>query len=155
MALALEIAFAAAIGVVALSFLAVVTGRASDRLLLIVTIALAVGAAIGVIALGIDLVASYGDTDALIDTVTPGVVDWMQMNTIGAAIQRAVTASDALQRYAMDIWAATSDRIASCPRHSASSISSSETSLAPASTMTMASSEPAITRSRRLVSSWA
>ena len=66
MALALEIAFAAAIGVVALSFLAVVTRRASDRLLLIVTAALAVGAAIGVIALGIDLVASYGDTDALI-----------------------------------------------------------------------------------------
>ena len=57
MALALEIAFAAAIGIVALSFLAVVTGRASDRLLLGVTIALAVGAAIGVIALAIDLVA--------------------------------------------------------------------------------------------------
>ena len=53
----------------------------------------------------------FHDTDALIDTVTPGVVDWMQMNTIGAAIQRAVTASDALQRYAMDIWAATSDPV--------------------------------------------
>lgn len=53
----------------------------------------------------------FHDTDALIDTVTPGVVDWMQMNTIGAAIQRLVSASDALQRYAMDIWAATSDPV--------------------------------------------
>ena len=47
MALALEIAFAAAIGIVALSLLAVVLGKASDRLLLIVTVALAAGAAIG------------------------------------------------------------------------------------------------------------
>lgn len=53
----------------------------------------------------------FHDTDALIDTVTPGVVDWMQMNTIGVAIQRLVSASDALQRYAMDIWAATSDPV--------------------------------------------
>jgi MoxR-like ATPase len=53
----------------------------------------------------------FHDTDALIDTVTPGVVDWMQMNTIGAAIQQGVSASDALQRYAMDIWAATSDPV--------------------------------------------
>jgi MoxR-like ATPase len=53
----------------------------------------------------------FHDTDALIDTVTPGVVDWMQMNTIGSAIQRSVSATDALQRYAMDIWAATSDPV--------------------------------------------
>jgi MoxR-like ATPase len=53
----------------------------------------------------------FHDTDALIDTVTPGVVDWMQMNTIGVAIQRLVSASDTLQRYAMDIWAATSDPV--------------------------------------------
>jgi MoxR-like ATPase len=35
----------------------------------------------------------------------------MQMNTIGAAIQQGVSASDALQRYAMDIWTATSDPV--------------------------------------------
>lgn len=66
MALALEIAFATAIVVVALSLLAVVTGRASDRLLLIVTIVLAAGATVGVIALGVDLVESYTDIDAVL-----------------------------------------------------------------------------------------
>ena len=66
MALALEIAFAAAIGVVALSLLAVVLGKASDALLLWITIALAIGAAFAVIGLGIDLVDSYADVDALI-----------------------------------------------------------------------------------------
>jgi hypothetical protein len=66
MALALEIAFAVAIGVVALSLVAVVLGKASDRLLLSITIALAIGAAIAAIALGIDLVSSYTDVDALV-----------------------------------------------------------------------------------------
>src|SRR5262245_11453561 len=66
MVLALQIAFAAAIGVVALSLLAVVTWRATDRLLLALTIALAVGAAVGTIALGITLVDSFSATDALI-----------------------------------------------------------------------------------------
>jgi hypothetical protein len=66
MALALEIAFAAALGVVALSLLAVVLGKASDRLLLWITVALAIGAAIATIALGVDLVDSYTDVDALI-----------------------------------------------------------------------------------------
>src|SRR5262245_9637060 len=66
MAIALEIAFAAAIGVVALSLLAVVLGRASDRLLLGLTIALAVGAAVAVVLLGVDLVESFVDTDAAI-----------------------------------------------------------------------------------------
>jgi hypothetical protein len=66
MVLALEIAFAAAIGIVALSLVAVVTGRASDRLLLSITIALAAGAAIGAVALGLDLVESFTDTDALL-----------------------------------------------------------------------------------------
>ena len=66
MALALEIAFAAAIGVVALSLLAVVLGKATDRLLLTVTIVLAACAAAAVVALGIDLVDSYTDVDALL-----------------------------------------------------------------------------------------
>jgi hypothetical protein len=66
MALALEIAFAAGIVVVALSLLAVVVGKATDRLLLIVTVALAAGAALAAVALGIDLVDSYADVDALL-----------------------------------------------------------------------------------------
>ncbi|WP_018413126.1 AAA family ATPase [Methyloversatilis thermotolerans] len=53
----------------------------------------------------------FHDSDALIDTVTPGVVDWMQMNEVGASVQRAVSASDALQRYAMDIWSASADPV--------------------------------------------
>jgi len=66
MVLALQIAFAAAIGVVALSLLAVVTGRATDRLLLALTIALAGGSVVGVVALGIDLANSFTDTNALL-----------------------------------------------------------------------------------------
>ena len=66
MALALEIAFAAAIGLVALSLLAVVLGKATDRLLLGLTIALAAAAAVAVVALGINLADSYTDVDALL-----------------------------------------------------------------------------------------
>src|SRR3954451_11349411 len=66
MALALQIVFAAGIVVVGLSLLAVVLGKASDRLLLVVTVALAIGAAVGVVALGIDLVDSYTDVDPLL-----------------------------------------------------------------------------------------
>ena len=66
MALALEIVFAAGIVVVALSLLGVVLGKASDRLLLVVTLALATGATIAAVALGIDLVDSYTDIDALL-----------------------------------------------------------------------------------------
>src|SRR5205823_2423398 len=37
----------------------------------------------------------------------PGVVPWQELNQIAEAIQRSVTASDALQRYAIDLWDAT------------------------------------------------
>ena len=66
MALALEIVFAAGIVVVALSLLGVVLGKASDRLLLVVTVVLATGATIAAVALGIDLVDSYTDIEALL-----------------------------------------------------------------------------------------
>ena len=66
MALALEIVFAAGIVVVALSLLAVVLGKASDRLLLVLTVVLAAGAAVAVVGLGIDLADSYTDVDALL-----------------------------------------------------------------------------------------
>jgi hypothetical protein len=65
-ALALEIVFAAGIGVVALSLLAVVWDKASDRLLLGVTVALAAAAAVAAVALGINLVQDFTETDALL-----------------------------------------------------------------------------------------
>jgi hypothetical protein len=66
MALALEIAFAAAIAVVVISLVGVVLGKATDRLLLGLTIALTVGAGVALVALGIDLVESYTDLDAVL-----------------------------------------------------------------------------------------
>src|ERR1041384_3316173 len=66
MPLALGLVFAAGVAAVALSLVAVVTERASDRLLLWVTVALAIGAAAAGIALGLDLASDFTDTDALI-----------------------------------------------------------------------------------------
>jgi hypothetical protein len=66
MALALGLVFAAGIAVVVVSLVAVVTGRAGDRLLLWATVTLATGAALAAIALGIDLVKDFADTGALI-----------------------------------------------------------------------------------------
>jgi hypothetical protein len=36
-----------------------------------------------------------------------GVVSWQELNRIGAAIQTSVTASEALERYVMDLWDAS------------------------------------------------
>jgi MoxR-like ATPase len=52
---------------------------------------------------------SFHDVDALLERVSPGVVSWEGLNTVGAAIQRHVHASDAIKRYAGDIWAASDD----------------------------------------------
>lgn len=49
----------------------------------------------------------FHDVDALLERVSPGVLPWQELNGIGAAIQRAVQVSDALQRYALDLWQAT------------------------------------------------
>ncbi len=49
----------------------------------------------------------FHDVDALLERVTPGVLPWQELNTIGAAIQRSVQVSDALERYALDLWQAT------------------------------------------------
>ncbi|WP_018411989.1 AAA family ATPase [Methyloversatilis thermotolerans] len=50
---------------------------------------------------------AFHDVDALIDTVAPGGVDAFQLNAIAAHIQRSVSASEALERYVMDLWDAS------------------------------------------------
>ncbi|MBP0595622.1 MoxR family ATPase [Paraburkholderia sp. LEh10] len=49
----------------------------------------------------------YHDTEALLARVTPEVLPWQRLNAIGAGIQRAIHASEAIERYALDIWRAT------------------------------------------------
>jgi len=49
----------------------------------------------------------FHDVDTLLEQVTPGVVRWEQLNDIGAAIQRTVSASATIERYVLDIWQAT------------------------------------------------
>src|SRR5882724_9754834 len=50
---------------------------------------------------------SFHDVDELLERVAPEVLDWQQLNRVGAAIQRSVRASDALERYVLDLWDAT------------------------------------------------
>ena len=49
----------------------------------------------------------FHDVDALLEKVTPAILPWRELNEIGATIQRSVTASEALERYVMDLWTAT------------------------------------------------
>ena len=49
----------------------------------------------------------FHDVDALLERVAPGVLPWQELNTIGAAIQRSVQVSEALERYVLDLWEAT------------------------------------------------
>jgi MoxR-like ATPase len=49
----------------------------------------------------------YHDVDELLERVSPEILPWRELNDVGAAIQRSVTASDALERYVLDLWAAT------------------------------------------------
>ena len=41
------------------------------------------------------------------ERVAPGVLPWQELNRIGAAIQRSVKASEALERYVLDLWDAS------------------------------------------------
>jgi MoxR-like ATPase len=50
---------------------------------------------------------SFHDIDALIERVTPGVLPWRELNAMAASIQASVHASEAIERYALDIWRAT------------------------------------------------
>ena len=66
MALALELAVAAALLVVALSFAGVVTRRLGERAILAITIAFAVAAALAFAVVGVNLVEEFADTDVLL-----------------------------------------------------------------------------------------
>lgn len=50
---------------------------------------------------------AFHDVDELLEQVSPGVVAWQELNDIGAAIQRSVSASPTLERYVLDLWDAT------------------------------------------------
>lgn len=52
---------------------------------------------------------AFHDADALLELVQPAIVEWEQLNTIGAAIQRQVHASATIERYVLDLWQATED----------------------------------------------
>jgi len=49
----------------------------------------------------------FHDVDALMERVPAAVVDWTQLNAIGAALQQSITASPALQQYVLDLWEAS------------------------------------------------
>lgn len=49
----------------------------------------------------------FHDVDELLQKVTADVLPWQELNRIGAAIQRSVGASEALERYVIDLWDAT------------------------------------------------
>ena len=50
---------------------------------------------------------AFHDVDELLLRVAPEILPWRDMNRIGAAIQRSVRASEALERYVIDLWEAT------------------------------------------------
>ncbi len=49
----------------------------------------------------------FHDVDALLAKVSPGILAWRELNEVAAAIQRHVSASEALERYVMDLWDAS------------------------------------------------
>ena len=49
----------------------------------------------------------YHDPAALIEEMEPGTVPYRELNEVAAGIQAEVEASETLQRYALDLWAAT------------------------------------------------
>ncbi|MCB1906397.1 MAG: MoxR family ATPase [Rhodocyclaceae bacterium] len=51
----------------------------------------------------------FHDVEALIESVASGLLPWQQLNGIAAEIQRGVRASEALERYVIDLWDATRD----------------------------------------------
>ncbi len=50
---------------------------------------------------------AFHDVDRLIERVAPAILPWQQLNEIGAAIQRSIHASEALERYVLDLWDAS------------------------------------------------
>jgi MoxR-like ATPase len=52
---------------------------------------------------------AFHDTDRLIETVPQAVFDHRDVKRVGAAIQRSVRASEAIERYALALWDAARD----------------------------------------------
>jgi MoxR-like ATPase len=50
---------------------------------------------------------AFHDVDELLQRVSPEILPWRELNDIGAAIQRSVTATETLERYVLDLWEAT------------------------------------------------
>src|ERR1700704_4451950 len=50
---------------------------------------------------------SFHDVDQLLERVSPGILDWQELNQVGAAIQRTVQTSESLEQYVLDLWDAT------------------------------------------------
>ena len=50
---------------------------------------------------------TFHDVDELIERIAEEILPWRELNRIGAAIQRSVRASEALERYVIDLWDAT------------------------------------------------
>ena len=50
---------------------------------------------------------AFHDVDQLLERVAPGILDWQALNQVGAAIQRTVNTSEAIERYVLDLWDAT------------------------------------------------
>ena len=51
----------------------------------------------------------FHDVESLLDTVAADLLPWHQLNDVAAQIQRSVRASEALERYVIDLWDATRD----------------------------------------------
>jgi MoxR-like ATPase len=49
----------------------------------------------------------YHDTDRLVDSLAAGMLAYRELGSIAEQIQRSVQASDALQKYALQLWQAT------------------------------------------------
>ncbi|MGH8751709.1 MAG: AAA family ATPase [Burkholderiales bacterium] len=54
----------------------------------------------------------FHDTDTLIAGLKADILDYRQLDTLAAHIQRTIQASAALERYALDLWRATRDPLA-------------------------------------------
>jgi MoxR-like ATPase len=50
---------------------------------------------------------AFHDVDQLLERVAANILDWQALNQVGAAIQRTVRTSEALERYVLDLWDAT------------------------------------------------
>ena len=48
----------------------------------------------------------FHDVDALVESITEGVIDFRQLPTIATAIQDVIRASQTLKKYVLDLWSA-------------------------------------------------